>query len=111
MNDGAVPHAVLVGECAFEDVGDDLHVAVRVHGKSCAWRDEILIDHAQGAEAHPAWVAILVEGKCVARVEPAVVTTATFSAGTNLDHGSKSDVRSQNAEATAISDLGLQIFD
>ena len=41
-----------MGERAIEHVGDDLHVAMRVGGKTGARRDAVVIDDAQRAESH-----------------------------------------------------------
>src|SRR5262249_30723518 len=98
MNDGAIADAVLVGEGAFEDVRDDLHVAVRMHREPTAGCNQVLIDHPQGTKARPARIAILIKGKCVPRVQPAVIAAATLITGSKLDHWGKSEVRSQNAE-------------
>ena len=51
----AVAEAVLVLECAFEHVGDDLHVAVRcAFPESPARLHPILVDHPKRSEAHVA---------------------------------------------------------
>ena len=101
MNYGTVAHAVFVRESALENVSDDLHVAVRMHGESAAGCDDIFIDDAQRTKAHPLRIAILVEGKRVTRVEPAVIAAAALVTGTNLEHRNlNSEGRSQNAEVT-----------
>src|SRR5438128_5442935 len=60
-DDRSVAHAVLVREAAFEDVSNDLHVTMWMHGKTPAGSDPVLVDHAQRAKARPAWIVILVE--------------------------------------------------
>ena len=42
----AVSHAVLVLQHSIENVGDDLHVAVRMRVEALPRLDEILVDHA-----------------------------------------------------------------
>src|SRR5215469_2744473 len=79
-DDLARAQAVLVFQLAFQHIGDDLHVRVWVGGKSAARRDPIFVDHAQGAEAHPARIPVIAEAEGVARVEPAVVASASLVA-------------------------------
>src|ERR1041385_7869225 len=86
MNYGTVAHAVFVRESTLENIGDDFHVAMRMHGKSRAGRDKILVDHAQRTESHPLGITVLIERKGVAGVEPAVITAATLVAGAKLEH-------------------------
>ena len=62
-DDGTVSHAVLVLESSFQDVGDDLHVAVGMHGEAVAALHPVFIDDAQGAESHEARVVIGIKGK------------------------------------------------
>jgi hypothetical protein len=41
---------------------------------------------------------VLIEGKRVARVEPAILAVSAIIAGANLDHKTKSEIRSQKSE-------------
>ena len=66
----ARPKAVLVLERAFKDIGDDLHVAVRMRGESAARRHAVVIDDAQRAETHVLRVVIVPERKTVLAVKP-----------------------------------------
>src|SRR5581483_6197882 len=86
-NNRAIAHTVFVLQRALEHIGDDLHVSMRMHGKAFARSDEVLVDHAQGAESHKPWVIILIKRKTVAGVKPAVVAAAAFIAGPNGDQG------------------------
>src|SRR5207244_4310972 len=54
-----VAHAVAMFERAFENVRDDFHVTVRVHGKSLAGGDAVFVDNAQAAEMHLSGIVIL----------------------------------------------------
>src|SRR5581483_8151390 len=85
-NNRAIAHAVFVLQRPLEHIGDDLHVAMRMHGKAFARGNEVLVNHAQGAESHKTWVVILIERKTVPGVKPAVVAAAAFIAGPNDDH-------------------------
>ena len=58
-------------ERAFQYIGDDLHVAVRVRRKSRAGRDAIVIDDPQGTEPHVVGVVVVPEREGVAALEPA----------------------------------------
>jgi hypothetical protein len=85
-NDGTVAHTVLVRESAFEQVSDDLHVAVGMHRKTVSRLNPILVDHTQGAEPHEARIVVPVEGKGEFGVEPAEVASAALLAASDGDH-------------------------
>ncbi len=74
----AVAEGVLVLEGAVEDVGDDFHVPVRVHGEPLPGADEVLVDDAQRPEAHVPRVVVVGEREAVLGVEPAVVRAAAL---------------------------------
>ena len=73
-----VSHAVLVGQFAFQNVAQDLHVAVSVGSKAASFGYAVFVDHAQRAIAHVLGVVIVGKRKCVVRIEPAVVGMASF---------------------------------
>src|SRR4249920_2135325 len=77
-------------ERAFEHVGDDFHVAVRVRGKALAGRDAVVIQDAQRAEMHMLGVVIVGKRKCEIGIEPAVVEMAAFLTFADIDHWSTS---------------------
>src|ERR1700680_1681706 len=85
-NDRPIPHAVLVLESPFQQVGDDLHVTVRMHGKTMASLNPVFVNHAQGTEPLEARVMVLIEGKSEMRVEPAEVASAPLVAASDCDH-------------------------
>jgi len=58
---------------AFQDIGDDFHIAMGMRRESLAGLDSVFIDHAQMAEVHVLRIVIGVEGKRMVAVEPAVV--------------------------------------
>ena len=60
-DDGSVAHAVPVLEGARQHPGEDLHVAVRVRPEAGAGGDAVIVDDAQRAEAHVAWVLVAPE--------------------------------------------------
>src|SRR4029077_11376684 len=69
---------VLVLEFAFENVCDDLHVAVRMRRKSRRRCNVVFIDHAQGSEAHPARIVVVAKTEGVPGVQPAEIAAAAF---------------------------------
>src|ERR1700733_12698457 len=73
-NDRAGTQTVLVLKRAFENVGDNFHVPMRVRGERSAGSNVVLVDDPQRMKAHPCGIVILVEGESVAGVEPAVVS-------------------------------------
>src|SRR6185437_8154150 len=83
---GAVAEAVLVLERAGQHVGQDVHVPMAVRRESRARNDAILVDHAQGAEAHLHGIVVIGEGEAVSAVEPAGAAAAARHAITKRDH-------------------------
>src|SRR5262249_10481559 len=83
---GTVAHAVLVGDGAVEDVGDDLHVAVGMRAEALAGGDAVVVDDAQGAKTHVRGVVVVGEREREARVEPPEVGVATLAGGASSDH-------------------------
>src|SRR5713101_655220 len=85
-NGGPISHAVLVLQGTFENVSNDLHVAMGMHGEAVATLHPVFVDDAQGAKSHKARIAIGVKGKCVLGVEPAEVASAALVTPSNRDH-------------------------
>src|SRR5688500_10756779 len=90
-DDRAVAHAVAVLERAADDVGQNLHVAVRVRAEAARGRDEVLVDDEEVAEARPARVVVAVERERVAAVEPARLRLPALVGGAFDDHHSPPD--------------------
>lgn len=86
-NDAAVAHGVFVLERAAEDVGNDLHVLVRVRAKAHAGHDEVVINDAETAVTHPLGVIVVREAEGVIGVEPAVFGMAAFVGFKYCHHG------------------------
>lgn len=78
LEDAAIAEAVFVLESAFDDVGEDFHVAVRVGGEAAAGGDVVFVDDAQAAEAHVGGVVVIGEGEGMMGLEPAMVGVAAF---------------------------------
>src|SRR3954451_15622333 len=77
-DDRASADTVLMFQCAFDDVRDDLHVAVTVSAKPCTGPDPVLIDNPQRAEAHVTSVVVVTKRKGVTTVQPAEIGRAAF---------------------------------
>src|SRR5437016_7541224 len=75
-----ISHAVLMFESAFQQISDDLHVAMRMRGKTMARLHPIFVDDSKGAESHVAGIVILIKGEAVASVQPPVVASTPFVA-------------------------------
>ncbi len=76
-------------EGAAEDIGDDFHIAVGVHAEAFSGHDEVIINDAERAEAHPIGVVIIGEAERMVGIEPAVLGVAAFMGFTDDDHGLK----------------------
>ena len=83
----AVAHAVTVLQGALQDVGDDFHVAVRMHRKTAAARDAVIVHHPQRAKVHVRWVVVIGKRKSEMSVQPTVVGVTALVALANLNHG------------------------
>jgi hypothetical protein len=65
-----------VREGPFEHEGEDFHIPVAVGREAFTRGDKVFINHPQGAEAHPVFVAVVTERKAVMAFQPAVVEVA-----------------------------------
>ena len=81
-----VAQAVLVGDGAFADIGDDLHVGVGVRRKAGPGGDGVVVPHPDRAPTHPGGIVVAGEGEVVLGVEPAVVGAAEAGEGPAFDH-------------------------
>src|SRR5438552_6962333 len=80
-DDRAIAHAVLVLERAFEDPGDDLHVAVAMGAEAFARLDGAVVDDTKRAKSHVLRVVIEGEGEGVIGVEPPVIEMPALGSG------------------------------
>src|SRR5437867_4364673 len=71
-----VAHAVAMLERAFQNVSDDFHVTMRVHGKTLIGRDAIFIDDPQSSKVHVRRIVILIERESVESIQPSVIEVA-----------------------------------
>ena len=73
-----VAKAVAMLDRPLEDVTENLHVPVRVHGKANPGRDDILVDDPEGTKAHVRGVMVVGEAEGMPGTQPAVVGVASF---------------------------------
>src|SRR6516165_5294271 len=71
---------------ALADIGDDLHVCMRMRGKSRVGGDLVVVPHSQAPVAETLRVVIAGEGEVMLRLEPAVVCAAKGGERSPLDH-------------------------
>src|SRR5438128_312742 len=90
-NHRAGADAVLVLERAFENVRDDLHVAMPVCAEPLPRAHPVLVDDAQRPEAHLFWIVIVTERERVPAVEPPEVGGAAFRRLSYIDHSKPRD--------------------
>src|SRR5215467_366334 len=86
LGSALVAEAVLVRDGALADVGDDLHVSVRMGRKASVGGDLIVIPHAQSAPAHSPWVHVFTEGKMVAGLQPIMIRGSQLTEWSAFDH-------------------------
>src|SRR5262249_23111770 len=89
-NHRAGAQAVPVFKGTFEHVSNDFHVAMGMSRKAFPRRNYVLVNDPQGAEAHEAWIVVLIEGESMPSIEPAVVAAASFVRLSNVDHDKSS---------------------
>src|SRR5262249_24498108 len=88
-----VPHAVAVLQRAVEHVGHDLHIRVRMHGKSPSAGHAVVVHHPQRAKVHVLGIIVVGKGKREPRIQPSVVCMSALVALANLHHGPTSGSR------------------
>src|SRR5580704_5934025 len=81
-----VAHGILMRDRAVADIGDDLHVGVRMRRKAGFRRDLVVVPDAQRAPAHAPCVVIAGEREMVCRLQPAMVGGAQCPERSDFDH-------------------------
>ena len=76
-----------MGDRAFADIGDDLHVGMGMGGKAGIRRDLVVVPNPQRAVAHIARVIVAAEREVMFCFQPAVIGAAEFCKGSEFDHG------------------------
>jgi hypothetical protein len=81
-----IAHAILMRDGTRSDIGDDLHVLMRVGGEAGMRGDDVIVPHPHPAPAHPGGILIVCERKMVMGIEPAVIGVAKLRKRSDLDH-------------------------
>ena len=81
-----VAEVVAVGDRALADVGDNLHLAVRMRVKAGARRHLVVIPDTQRAKAHTLRVVVVPETEVMPSIQPLIAEAAEPGEGSNLDH-------------------------
>lgn len=68
-----VLHAVPVPQIPLQGDGNNFHVVVRVHVKTFAGSNRIIIQHAQGTKLHPPGIIISGKTERMIRFQPPVI--------------------------------------
>jgi hypothetical protein len=101
-----VAKAVLMGDRASADKGDNFHVVMRVGRKAALRRDGIIIPDPDRAPAHPGRFVIRRETEMVASIKPAVVRVAKTGKRPNFNHLCYPHRRSVNAGTSSRWEMG-----
>jgi hypothetical protein len=99
-----VAKAVLMGDCAFANIGDDFHVGVGMGGKAGIRRDLVIVPHPQGAVAHIVGVVVAAEREVMLGFQPAMVGAAEFSERSEFNHGISPSLKFPLASGYALPD-------
>src|SRR5262249_45351894 len=83
---GACPRAVFVRQGAFEHVGDDLHVPVRMSREPAAGNNSVFVDDSQITKAHVVRIMIIPEREGMAAIEPTGLCFTSFSCPSYSNH-------------------------
>src|SRR6266487_3094015 len=73
-------------ELARENVSKDLHILMRMRGKSFTWQHAILVHHTQTAKVHVRRIVILIEREGVISIQPPQIKVAAIFRFANIDH-------------------------
>src|SRR6516165_2454078 len=86
LGSALVAEAVLVRDGALADIGDDLHVGVRVWWEAGVGGNLVVVPHPKGAPAHSGGVHVLPEGKVVPGFQPAMIGGGELVEWSAFDH-------------------------
>src|SRR6185312_1740416 len=81
-----VAEVVAMGDGAGADIGDDLHVPVRMRVEASAGRNLVVVPDPERAEAHPVGVMVISEAEVMARVQPLVLKAPKARERPHVDH-------------------------
>src|SRR5260370_21978670 len=81
-----IADAIFMRDHALADIGDDLHVRMRVVTEACARGDLVVVPDDEGAEGAVCPIAIGRDDEVIARLQPATVTVIERFFGPELQH-------------------------
>jgi DNA-binding transcriptional LysR family regulator len=81
-----IAHRILMGDRALADIGDDLHVGMRMRREAGPRGDLVVVPDPQIAPAHPGRVVIPSEREMMLRLQPTVVGATEFAELPAFDH-------------------------
>src|SRR6266478_176417 len=70
LNHRSGAQTVLVLQRSFKNIGDDFHVAMRMHAEAAAGADPVIVDDAETAKTHLGGIVVIGEGKRMPAVQP-----------------------------------------
>src|SRR3989338_10607859 len=82
----AVSHAVPMRELAIENIGNNLHVPMRVRPKPLPRLHAVLVDDPKTPKPHMGGVVIIRERKRMKRIQPTVIGVSALSGAPDLYH-------------------------
>src|SRR5437660_5661231 len=71
---------------AAQDVGNNFHVPMGMRPETHSRHDQVVIDDAQAAKAHPLRIVVIGETESVITVQPAMARMAPFVCSSNFHH-------------------------
>jgi hypothetical protein len=75
-----------MGDCTFSDIGNDLHVSVRVSWKSRSRLNGVVVPHKKGSPFCALRVMIIRERKMMFSIQPPVVGATESAKRSEFDH-------------------------
>lgn len=85
-NNSLVAHRIFMLNGTRENIGNDLHVAVRVHAESSSGGDAVLIDNSKRPKMNMRWIVIIGKRKSMVGIEPSMIEMAAFGGGSFGEH-------------------------
>jgi len=73
QNGRPIAERVLVGQGALQDIGDNLHIPMRMRPKSATRGNPVLIYHPKVSKLSVFRIVVVCKGKAMERLQPAMV--------------------------------------
>ena len=82
-----VSHIIFVFQGAFDDVGDDFHLAMRMQRKTACRGDDVIIENAQRAKIQVLGIVIMVKREVPICLKPICFKMIAITRSNRLDQG------------------------